>query len=101
MKQKIHPKYYKKAKVTCACGNNFEVGSTVEQISTELCSMCHPFYTGTQRLVDTARRVDKFKKTQEKHALVKKDRKGKKVKKAKRAAAKKAKEKTLKVKVDK
>ena len=60
MKNDIHPKYYTKAKIICACGNEFETGSTVEEIKTELCSICHPFYTGKQKLVDSARRVEKF-----------------------------------------
>lgn len=60
MKQGIHPEYNDKATVTCACGNSFEVGSTNSAIKTELCSNCHPFYTGKQKLVDTARRVEKF-----------------------------------------
>lgn len=60
MKKDIHPKYYKNAKVICACGNTFEVGSTEEEIKVELCSECHPFYTGKQKLVDTAKRVEKF-----------------------------------------
>ena len=62
MKKDIHPKYFKEAKVTCACGNTFTVGSTIEDIHVEICSACHPFYTGKQKLVDTARRVDKFQK---------------------------------------
>jgi len=60
MKKDIHPTYFPEAKVICACGNTFTVGSTVEEISVELCSNCHPFYTGKQKLVDTARRVEKF-----------------------------------------
>lgn len=60
MKKDIHPTYYPEAKVTCACGNSFVVGATVEEINVELCSNCHPFYTGKQKLVDTARRVEKF-----------------------------------------
>jgi len=60
MKKGIHPTYYPEAKVICACGNTFTVGSTVEEINVELCSSCHPFYTGKQKLVDTARRVEKF-----------------------------------------
>jgi large subunit ribosomal protein L31 len=60
MKKEGHPKYYPEAKVICACGNTFTVGSTVEEIHVELCSNCHPFYTGKQKLVDTARRVEKF-----------------------------------------
>lgn len=60
MKKNIHPKYHV-AKVTCACGNTFEVGSTEPVLRIELCSSCHPFYTGKQKFVDTARRVEKFK----------------------------------------
>jgi large subunit ribosomal protein L31 len=80
MKKDIHPQYFKSAKASCACGNNFEVGSTVENISVEICSACHPFYTGKQKLVDTARRVDKFKKRAE---AAKETTGGKKAKKAK------------------
>ena len=61
MKDKIHPAYYPKAKVTCACGNVFAVGSTQEKIEVEICSACHPFFTGEQKLIDTAGRVEKFK----------------------------------------
>ncbi|MFH0891961.1 MAG: 50S ribosomal protein L31 [Candidatus Falkowbacteria bacterium] len=61
MKKDIHPKYYAKAKIICACGNIVVAGSTREETKTELCSACHPFYTGKQKLVDTARRVEKFK----------------------------------------
>jgi len=60
MKAKIHPKYNDKAKVTCACGNTFETGSTEPELKVDLCSACHPFYTGKQKLVDTARRAEKF-----------------------------------------
>ena len=60
MKANIHPKYYPKTKVTCACGNTFEVGSTQPEIRVEVCSACHPFYTGTAKFIDTAGRVDKF-----------------------------------------
>ncbi|OPL17313.1 MAG: 50S ribosomal protein L31 [delta proteobacterium ML8_D] len=59
MKENIHPKYYK-AKVRCACGNEFEIGSTKKEIRVEICSKCHPFFTGKQKLVDTAGRVEKF-----------------------------------------
>jgi large subunit ribosomal protein L31 len=61
MKAGIHPQY-RKSIVTCACGNVFETRSTMPTISVEVCSNCHPFYTGTQRLVDTAGRIDKFKR---------------------------------------
>lgn len=61
MKKDLHPEYNPKAKVTCSCGNTFEVGSTEKEIKVEVCSNCHPFYTGTQKFIDTAGRVDKFK----------------------------------------
>lgn len=60
MKADIHPKYFPTAEVKCSCGNVIVVGSTRESLRTELCSACHPFYTGQQKLVDTAGRVDKF-----------------------------------------
>jgi large subunit ribosomal protein L31 len=61
MKPKIHPEY-KKAIVTCACGNTFETKSTIGDIKIEVCSLCHPFFTGVQKFVDTDGRVEKFKK---------------------------------------
>jgi large subunit ribosomal protein L31 len=61
MKTDIHPTYYKDGKVTCACGKTFSIGSTVKDISVEICSACHPFYTGVDKVVDTAGRVEKFK----------------------------------------
>ena len=61
MKKEIHPPYFPQAKVTCACGNAFAVGSTKEKIQVEICSACHPFYTGTEKILDTAGRVEKFK----------------------------------------
>ena len=61
MKPEIHPEY-KTAKVTCACGNTFETRSTVGDISVEICSACHPFFTGKQKLIDTAGRVEKYMK---------------------------------------
>ena len=62
MKDKIHPKYHDNAKVTCSCGNTFVTGSTSEELHTEVCSACHPFYTGKQKLLDTTGNVDRFKK---------------------------------------
>jgi len=62
MKKDIHPKYYPNCKVSCACGAGFLVGSTKETIETEVCGKCHPFYTGKDKVIDTAGRVDKFKK---------------------------------------
>jgi len=61
MKTDIHPKYYKNAKVHCACGNSFTIGSTKEIIETEVCSKCHPFYTKQEKVMDTLGRVQKFK----------------------------------------
>ena len=61
MKAQIHPQYYN-AQVVCSCGNTFTVGSTVERITVELCYNCHPFYTGQQKFVDTASRIEKFQK---------------------------------------
>jgi large subunit ribosomal protein L31 len=60
MKDKIHPTYYEDLTITCSCGNTIIAGSTKKEIRTEICSACHPFYTGQQKLVDTAGRVDKF-----------------------------------------
>jgi large subunit ribosomal protein L31 len=62
MKPNIHPKYYPNAQVRCACGNTFTVGSTREFIEVEICSKCHPFYTGKEKIVDTLGRVERFKK---------------------------------------
>jgi len=62
MKDKIHPKYYDNAKVSCLCGNTFTTGSTKPEIKVEMCGKCHPFYTGTQRIVDTMGKVERFKK---------------------------------------
>lgn len=80
MKKDIHPKYYPNAKVTCACGNSFTVGSTIPEIKIEVCSACHPVYTGKSRFIDTAGRVDKFKAKLEKTKQMK-DKTQKKAKK--------------------
>ena len=65
MKANLHPTWYPEARVTCACGNTFTTGSTLPEIRVELCSNCHPFYTGTQKFVDTLGQVDRFiKKTE-------------------------------------
>ncbi len=71
MKRDIHPTYYTDATVTCACGNTFTTGSTVKDIRVEICSNCHPFYTGKQKFVDTARRVDRFQRILEKKTAMK------------------------------
>jgi large subunit ribosomal protein L31 len=61
MKKDIHPKYFDKATVRCACGQTFTLGSTTEKMEIEICSHCHPFYTGEKKLIDTAGRAEKFK----------------------------------------
>jgi len=61
MKKEIHPKYFPNAQVTCACGKKYVIGSTKEVIEVEICSACHPFYSGTEKTLDTAGRVEKFK----------------------------------------
>jgi len=94
MKKDIHPKYYSNAKIICACGNVIETGSTVKEIKVEICSACHPLYTGKNKILDTTGRVERFKKITKKAAK-------KKVvgnKKAKRKARqKKSKAETKKV----
>jgi large subunit ribosomal protein L31 len=62
MKTDIHPKYFTKAIATCGCGKTYTLGSTVEKIEVEICSNCHPFFTGKQRLVDSAGRIERFTK---------------------------------------
>jgi large subunit ribosomal protein L31 len=62
MKKEIHPTYFPEAKVTCACGESWTVGSTQEEIRVDICSACHPFFTGEQRIVDTEGQVDRFYK---------------------------------------
>ena len=60
MKEEIHPQYYPEARVRCACGNTWTTGSTAPEIFTDVCSACHPFFTGEQRIVDTEGQVDRF-----------------------------------------
>lgn len=66
MKANIHPKYYTDAKVTCVCGNSFTIGATVQELRVEVCSKCHPFFTGEMKYVDTLGRVEKFQQKQQK-----------------------------------
>lgn len=68
MKAKIHPKYYPEARIICACGNTYTTGSTSPELKVDICSQCHPFYTGEQRIVDTAGQVDRFMKRLERTA---------------------------------
>ena len=71
MKADIHPEYHK-IKAKCACGNEVALGSVNESIDVEICSACHPFFTGKQKLIDTAGRIEKFKKKYAKHLAQKK-----------------------------
>jgi large subunit ribosomal protein L31 len=78
MKQAIHPQYFSEAQVICVCGHKWTTGSTREVIHVELCSNCHPFYTGEQRFVDSASRIQKFQQkteTAKKYQVVKKEKK--------------------------
>lgn len=85
MKAEIHPTYYATATITCACGESYTSGSTKEAVSVELCAACHPFYTGKQKIVDTARRVEKFEARMAAKSDEAIDRKAKEAKKAARA----------------
>jgi len=89
MQQKIHPNYTK-TKITCACGAILETNSTVENIEVEICSQCHPFYTGKKKVVDTAGRVERFEQLAKKAAAKKAD-----IEKATKAKKEKAKKKKV------
>ena len=91
MKKDIHPKYYENATATCACGKIFEIGSTKEHLNVEICSNCHPFYTGKEKIVDTLGRVEKFRKKLEKKSKIQVSKREKKEAKSKKKAEKKAK----------
>jgi len=96
MKASIHPKWYPNCKVTCACGNTFTVGATVPELVVEICSACHPFFTGQMKFVDTAGRVEAFK-TRQKAATNKRISKSekRKAKREKKLAEEMAKPETL------
>ncbi len=66
MKEKIHPQFYADAQVVCACGNSFTTGSTRKVLKVELCSKCHPFFTGERRILDTAGQVERFRRRYQK-----------------------------------
>ncbi len=82
MKKEIHPKYFESAVISCVCGNKLVAGSTLEKIDIEICSACHPFYTGKKKIIDTAGRVEKFearrKVSAEKQAVAASKKKAKK-----------------------
>lgn len=88
-KADIHPVYFEKATVVCGCGNSFTVGATKERIEVEICSKCHPFYTGEEKLIDTAGKVEKFKSRQAKAASAPKKTKKTRSKKPQASTSKK------------
>ncbi len=88
MKKEIHPKYYPKAKIICNCGNIVTAGSTAPETHVEVCSKCHPFYTGKQKLMDTSGRLERFKKIMAKGQQLNKLGKSKKTTKAAKSAKK-------------
>lgn len=92
MKEKIHPTYHPEAKAVCACGATFLTGSTLPELHVEICSACHPFYTGKQKLLDAARRVEKFEERTAKKTTLAKTQGNKKTKRVKRTAQKLAKQ---------
>jgi len=71
-RKNIHPKYYPKSKIKCACGAKFAIGSTKEKMETEICSQCHPLYTGKQKFIDSAGRMERYKKIMSKSEELKK-----------------------------
>lgn len=94
MKEGLHPTYFPQAQIVCACGATYATGSTKERIDIELCAACHPFFTGKQKIIDSARRVEKFTgRTGAKAAATStnKDKKKKEAQRAKKKAEKKAK----------
>lgn len=93
MQKEIHPKYHIDATITCSCGNIIETGSTIKETKIEICSACHPFYTGKKKTMDTTGRVDRFKKMTEKSAVKKEA--TEKIKAAKKVIEKKAKKEAV------
>ncbi len=75
MKADIHPKFYDKAVAVCGCGKTYALGATVEKFNVDICANCHPFYTGKEKLIDTAGKVEKFKERRTKAASPKKEKK--------------------------
>lgn len=84
MKQEIHPEYYADAKIICACGNTITVGSTKPEIRVEVCSNCHPYYTGEAKFVDTEGRVERFQRREKAKVEVKPKKEQKEKKKVER-----------------
>lgn len=96
MKNGIHPKYNNQAKVICACGETFNVGSTMDVITVEICSKCHPYWTGDEKFVDIEGRVDQYKRKQSAGDKARKDRIKKLKEKLEKEKEKAAAPKTLK-----
>lgn len=96
MKKDIHPKYIDEATITCSCGNVVKTGSTLEKKDIEICSACHPFYTGKKKLVDSTGRVDRFKQRMKKFSALEKEKE-----ETKKAAVKKTKPTAKKEKEEK
>ncbi len=101
MQSGIHPTYHREATVVCVCGKSFVTGSTIPKISTEICSNCHPFYTGEKKFVDTTGRVDRFKKLAERSKKAAEAHTAIKEKRAKKAETAKKEEKAPKAKAEK
>ncbi|MFH1429992.1 MAG: 50S ribosomal protein L31 [Candidatus Uhrbacteria bacterium] len=95
MRKGIHPTYHQKAKISCVCGHSITVGSTKEETQVELCAKCHPFFTGKQKIVDSARRVDRFQQLVAKKGEAATARTGRKVKRAKDVENRKSKQATI------
>ena len=83
MKKDIQPTYYPKAKIICSCGAQFTIGSTIKEMKVEICSQCHPFYTGKQKLIDTARRIDRYQKIIDKKKVLDQEKMKRKLKSVK------------------
>ncbi|PIR41311.1 MAG: 50S ribosomal protein L31 [Candidatus Yanofskybacteria bacterium CG10_big_fil_rev_8_21_14_0_10_46_23] len=99
MKEEIHLQYYPEATIKCACGKSFSIGTTVPSLQTEICSNCHPFYTGKDKVIDTQGRIERFKDRLEKSkekAVTLKASKIKKVKRANKLTKEKAPKKSVK-----
>ncbi|MEA2020409.1 MAG: 50S ribosomal protein L31 [Patescibacteria group bacterium] len=96
MKEDLHPKYYPEAKVTCACGNKFTLGSTKPELEVEVCFACHPFYTGKSKFIDSEGRVEKFERKRKEAELREKEEKEREKKEKEKEKKEEEQPKTLK-----
>ncbi len=96
MKKELHPEYYPEAKITCACGNTFTTGSTKPELEVEVCSACHPFFTGKSTFIDSEGRVEKFERKRKEAEIREKQRKEKEKEASDKKKDKKEQPKTLK-----